>query len=268
STPTPNAAQTPAATTTPAAISAQITANAPPPASKAPPPTAAAKPPTPTDISMEELELTNGAVEITDNSVAPPAALAIRTLHVGLKNLRTVGQTAPAPLDLRATLGGGGSIAVKGAIDLAHSQVTTDISLAAIDLPSLQAFAQTVLAATVAAGKLDAHANVQTRFATGRFNVHAEPASISMDKFELRAPHESESPTGWNKLSASIGQVDLATRQATVSEVRADGLHLLVRRERNGQLSLASLLRESASPEPKPADTQPVRPGASSRLHA
>jgi uncharacterized protein involved in outer membrane biogenesis len=265
---TPGAAQTPAATTTPAAISAQITANAPPPASNAPQPTAVAKPPTPTDISMEELELTNGAVEITDNSVAPPAALAIRTLHVGLKNLRTVGQTAPAPLDLRATLGGGGSIAVKGAIDLAHSQVTTDISLAAIDLPSLQAFAQTVLAATVAAGKLDAHANVQTRFATGRFNVHAEPASISMDKFELRAPHESESPIGWNKLSASIGQVDLATRQATVSEVRADGLHLLVRRERNGQLSLASLMREAASPEPKPADTQPVRPGASSRLHA
>src|ERR1700730_10456679 len=257
---TPGTAQTPAATTTPAAISAQIIANAPPPASSASQPTAAAKPPGPTDLSIEALELTNATVEITDNSVAPPAALAIRALHVGLKNLRTVGQTAPAPLDLRATLGGGGSIAVKGAIDLAHSQVTTDISLDAIDLPSLQAFAQTVLAATVASGKLDAHANVQTHFATGRFNVHAEPASISLDKFELHAPQQSESPIGWNKLSASIGQVDLATHQATLSEVRADGLHLLVRRERNGQLSLASLMREAASPEPKPADTQLTTP--------
>ena len=264
---TPGTAQTPAATTTPAAISAEITANAPPPASSASQPTAAAKPPGPTDLSIEALELTNATVEITDNSVAPPAALAIRALHVGLKNLRTVGQTAPAPLDLRATLGGGGSIAVKGAIDLAHSQVTTDISLDAIDLPSLQAFAQTVLAATVASGKLDAHANVQTHFATGRFNVHAEPASISLDKFELHAPQQSESPIGWNKLSASIGQVDLATHQATVSEVHADGMHLLVRRERNGQLSLASLMREAASPEPKPADTQLARPGASSRVH-
>jgi uncharacterized protein involved in outer membrane biogenesis len=262
------AAHTPAATTTPAAISAQITTNAPPPASNAPQPTAAVKPPAPSDVSVEALELTNGAVEINDKSVVPPAALAIRALHIGLKNLRTVGQKTPAPLDLHATLGGGGSIGVKGAIDLAHSQVTTDISLAAIDLPSLQAFAQTVLAATVAAGKLDAHANVQTRFATGRFNVHAEPASISMDKFELRAPHESESPIGWNKLSASIGQVDLATRQATVSEVRADGLHLSVRRERNGQLSLASLMREAASPEPKPADSQNARAGTTSRLHA
>ena len=70
------------------------------------------------------------------------------------------------------------------------------------------------------------------------------PASISLDKFELRAPHESVNPIGWNKLSASIGQVDLATHQATVTEVHSDGLHLFVRREHNGQLSLASLMRE------------------------
>ena len=41
-----------------------------------PQPTAAAKPPGPTDLSIEALELTNGTVEITDHSVAPPAALA------------------------------------------------------------------------------------------------------------------------------------------------------------------------------------------------
>jgi hypothetical protein len=44
-------------------------------------------------------------------------------------------------------------------------------------------------------------------------------------------------------VSASIGLVDLAAHQATVTEVRSDGLHLFVRRERNGQLSLASLMR-------------------------
>ncbi len=263
--PTPAAAPTPAATRPPVANAAQITANAPPAAATAPRPAAAAKP---ADVSMQALELTNGAVEITDHSVAPPAAFALRALHLGLKNLRTVGQQAPAPFDLEAALGGGGSIAVKGAVDLARSQLTTDISLSAIDLPALQAFAQPILAASVAAGKLNAHASVQTHFAAGQFNVHAEPASISLDSFELRPPHESGSPIGWNKLSVSIGQADLAARQATVTEVRSDGLHLFLRRERNGRLSLASLIRESAPSARQRAPAPPRRAGASSRRRA
>jgi len=254
---------TAAATPAPASNMAQLIASAPPVAAQTPQPSATPKPPA--DVSMAELDLTNGAVELTDNSVTPPAALALRNLHVGLKDLRTVGQKAPAPFDLATTLGGGGSIAVKGALDLARSQATTDITLDAIDLPALQGFAQPFLAATVATGKLTAHANVQTLFATGRFNVHAAPASISLDQFELRAPQESVDPIGWNKLSASIGQVDLATHQATVTEVRSDGLHLFVRRERNGQLSLASLMRQTASPEAQPTTATPRRIRASSR---
>ncbi len=266
-TPTRTATATPtvAARSTAAANIAQLTASAPPAAAQTPQPAATAKPPAPTDVSLEELALTNAAVEITDNSVTPPAALALRNLHVGLKDLRTVGQKAPAPFDLGTTLGGGGTIAVKGALDLAHSKATTDITLAAIDLPALQGFAQPFLAATVATGKLTAQAKVQTVFATGRFNVHAAPASISLEKFELRAPQQSENPIGWNKLSASIGQVDLATRQATVTEVRSDGLHLFVRRERNGQLNLASLMRETATPEAQPTAVALERTRTSSR---
>src|SRR5947199_8805948 len=118
-------------------------------------------------------------VEVTDKSVAPSAALALRNLHVGLQDLRTVGQKTPAPFELGTTLDGGGSITVKGALDLAHSRATTDITLDAIHLPALQGFAQPVLAATVASGKLTAHANLQTLFTSGRFNVHAGRANIS-----------------------------------------------------------------------------------------
>jgi len=232
-----------------------------------PAPAPAREPGAPADFSMEALELTNATINVSDNSVAPPAMLALRNLHVGVRNLRTVGQQTSAPFELTTTLGGGGSIAVKGALDLAHSQAKTDITLDAIDLPALQGFAQSGLAATVASGKLTVHANVQTLFATGKFNLHAAPASIALDKFELRAPGESENPIGWNKLSASIGQVDLATHQATVTEVRSDGLHLFVRRERNGQLSLASLMRGGASPQATPTAAAPRPSRAASRGH-
>ena len=262
---TPSPTETPAATPTTAANTAQLTANAPLSAVQTPQPAAPpAKPAAPADFSMDALELTNATIEVTDNSVAPPAKLALKGLHVGLKDLRTVGQKAPAPFEVSTTLGGGGSLAVKGAIDLAHSQVTTDVTLATIDLPALQGFAEPMLAATVASGKLSAHANVKTIFASGRFNVHAAPATISMDKFELRAPNETVSPIGWNKLSASIGQADLAAHQATITEVRSDGLHLFVRRDRNGQLSLASLMRgAAASPTPSPAAATGTARGSS-----
>ena len=47
----------------------------------------------------------------------------------------------------------------------------------------------------------------------------------------------------WTRLSASIEQVDWAAAQVTVQEVRADGVRMFVRRERDGGVSLASLIR-------------------------
>lgn len=203
----------------------------------------------PMDFQLASFDLTNSAVEVQDNSGAVPAAVAVDALGAGLKNLRTVGR-GPASVTVNGKIRSGGTIAVKGALDLAHSQVTTEVSIDQIDLPALQAFAQSVLAATIASGKLSGKAKVQTHFASDHFNVHAEPATVAIENFEMDAPGEREKPVQWKSLSASIGQFDLAARQATVSEVRIDGMHLFVRRERGGKLSLASLMRAGPAPPP------------------
>ncbi|MGB8414621.1 MAG: DUF748 domain-containing protein [Candidatus Binatus sp.] len=204
----------------------------------------------PMDFELDSFDLTNSAVEVQDNSGATPAAVAVDALGVGLKNFRTVGK-APASLTVNGKIRSGGTIAVKGALDLADSQVTTEVSIDQVDLPALQPFAQSVLAATIASGKLSAKANVQTHFATDHFNVHAEPATVAIENFEMDAPHEREKPVQWKSLSVAIGQFDLAARQATVSEVRSDGMHVFVRRERGGKLSLASLMRGAPAPPPR-----------------
>ncbi|WP_442886435.1 DUF748 domain-containing protein [Candidatus Binatus sp.] len=203
----------------------------------------------PTDFAVDSFDLTNSAVEVQDNRGATPVAVAVDALGVGLKNLRTVGGV-PASVTVNGKIRSGGTIAVKGALDLAHSQVTTEVSIDQIDLPALQPFAQSVLAATIASGKLSAKGNVQTHFASDHFNVHAEPATVAIENFEMDAPHEREKPVQWKSLSVAIGQFDLAARQATVSEVRIDGMHLFVRRERGGKLSLASLMRGGPPPPP------------------
>ncbi len=204
----------------------------------------------PTDFSLDSFDLTNSAVEVQDNSGATPAAVAVDALEVGLKNFRTVGGV-PASVTVNGKIRSGGAIAVKGALDLADSQVTTDVSIDQIDLPALQPFAQSVLAATIASGKLSAKANLQTHFASDHFNVHAEPATVAIENFEMDVPREREKPVQWKSLSASIGQFDLAAHQATVTEVRSDGMHLFVRRERGGKLSLSSLMRGGPAPPPR-----------------
>jgi len=247
----PNAAVTPAQTPT-----------AQPTAAQTPAPAASSSP---ADISLRSLTLTNGTIRVTDKSVAPPAALVLGSLKAGLENLRTAGQKAAATFNLGTTLGGGGTIGVKGALDLAHSQVTTDLALDAVDLAALQQFAHSILAATISSGKLNAHASLRTIYAMGRFNVHAAPATIAVDNFELRVPQENQSPLGWNKFGVSIQQADLAAHQATVSSINSDGLHAFVRRDRNGQLNLASLIRATASPQATPAMAVSVPRGVSAK---
>jgi uncharacterized protein involved in outer membrane biogenesis len=216
--------------------------------------TTAAKPATPTDLSLEAFELSDSTLHITDHRGARPVALELQGVHLELNNLRTTGQT-PASFVIGAHLSGGGSVALKGRLDLAQSQITSDVSLDQIDLPTLQDLAPSVLAARFTAGQLSAQANVQTSFAAGQFNVRAEPATVSLDQVELHPHGQQETPIAWTRLSASIAQVDWAARQVMVHDMRADGVRVFVRRERDGGVSLASLIRAPAPPMPLGAAT-------------
>src|SRR5208337_4572266 len=201
----------------------------------------------PKDFQLESFVLTKSGMDVQDNSGATPATATLEALEVGVKNLRTLGKS-PATFYVNSNIHGGGALAVQGALDLSQSHVTSDVSIDQVDLPALQPFAQKFLAATVASGKFSAKANVQTNFASDHFNVHAEPANVTIANFEVDAPHEKEKPVQWKNFSVAIGQFDLASRQATVTEVKSDGMHLFVRRGRDGKLSLESLMRGPAAP--------------------
>ena len=200
-------------------------------------------------LAVFNLQLIDGTLHIADHSGATPGALALQDVHVELKNLHTTGQT-PASLAIGARLSGGGSVALKGHLDLTQSQVTTEVSLDQVDLPALQDLAPSVWPARFMAGHLSAQAQVQASFAAGHFNVRAEPATVSLDQVEWHVPDQREMPMAWTRLRASITQVDWAARQVTVHEMRADGVRVFVRRERDGDVSLASLIRAPAAPMP------------------
>jgi uncharacterized protein involved in outer membrane biogenesis/outer membrane protein OmpA-like peptidoglycan-associated protein len=211
-------------------------------------------------LAVFNLQLHDGTLHIADHSGATPGALALQGVQIELKNLHTTGRM-PASLVIGARLSGGGSVALKGHLDLAQSQVTSEVSLDQVDLPALQDLAPSVLAARFTAGHLSAHAHVQASFAAGRFNVRAEPATVSIDQVEVLPHGLEETPMAWTRLRASIAQVDWAARQVTVHEVRADGVRVFVRRARDGDVSLASLVRAPAASMPRdPAASAPTSP--------
>ena len=243
-----------AQTGTPAIASPAITpsvtpAEAPPslvsaPAAATPAATAAAEATPAPDISVDSFELADSSIHVTDNSGPSPAVVELQGIHINLTSFHTIGG-GPAPYDIAANLAGGGAIGVKGLLDLTQKQVTSNVSIDQVDLPALQPFAQSVLAGTIASGKLNIHANVQTNFGTN-FNVHAEPAGVSLDNLKINSP-DGETPVQWKSFGVDVGQVDLATHSAKVTQVHAEELRLFVKRGRKGDLNLLSLARTSTS---------------------
>jgi len=212
------------------------------------------------DFSLDSFELDGSTADFTDRSHPTVASVALSNLRIAIRNLRTLGDAA-APYELSAKFNSGGTLAVKGGLQLARSQVTTDFTLNQLDLAALKAFAEPYLAGDLKLGKLSAKASIRTDFAAARFNVHLEPANASLDNFELLAPGGGESPIAWNTIAVTVGQVDLATRMAIVKEVRTDGIKLLARRDSRGQLNLAELARSGppASRTGAPSAAEPRR---------
>ena len=227
-------------------------AAAPSVAAPAAPPTQSAEAPSPKsplDLSLGSFEMANSAVKLTDNRNATPNNLSLDDIHVGMQNFRTTGQT-PAPFEFGTKLGSGGSITAKGAVDLAQSQANTELMIDQIDLPGLQGFAQPSFAGNIASGKLNLHAKLLAHFGGGPFNLHVEPANLTIENLKVDDP-KRETPIQWKTFGVAIGQVDLASHQALITEVHADGINLFVRRGRRGELSLASLIRSASPPPPE-----------------
>jgi hypothetical protein len=237
---------TPAAVATLAAASPLVAANAPP----ATPPAAAQF-----DAAVDSFVMTDSVVNVTDLTGTKPSVVELDGIHASMKNLRTLGQ-AVGSFDVGANIKSGGVLDLSGTVQLPASQATLNLKADQIDLPGLQNFAQSAFAGVIDSGKFSAHATVQSTFAPGHLNVHAEPADVALDGLAIRGPRGKEQPVTWKHFSVQLGQFDLASKQATVKEVRSDGLHVAVTREHNGTLSLMSLMRK---PAPPPRQTREQR---------
>ncbi len=221
----------------------------------------------PLNFSLGSFELINSTLQVTDKSQPTPATAALNAIHAKLDNLKMPGAGA-APYQFDATVGSGGAISAKGNLDLAHNQAQSEASLNQIDLPGLKAFAGQFLNGNLASGKFSVQASIKTDFTPSKFNAHIEPASLSIDTFDLRNSDGKEEPLAWDKFAVAVGQVDLASHEAMINEVRIDKLRVVAHRDRQGVLNLLAMIKQNPhSAVSQPAPRKEVRHAAKHAYH-
>ncbi|OZB58280.1 MAG: hypothetical protein B7X39_17825 [Lysobacterales bacterium 14-68-21] len=202
--------------------------------------TPAAADKTPTDLRIDGLFLTDGAVHYTNATQQTLDLSRVRGALHGLSLLK-----APAgTLNLAAALGGG-DITARGTLDLAAGQLKAALGLKQVAVAPLQAIAAPDLRAPVTQGRLDAGGQLALDWGKA-VNVHLTDAHATVSDFALAPQQQGRGPAmAWGRLDAAIPLFDLASRQVQLGDVTVHRPALDVERARNGKLSLMELLPET-----------------------
>ncbi|MDE2287476.1 MAG: DUF748 domain-containing protein [Burkholderiales bacterium] len=207
-----------------------------------PAPAAAAKAaaPAPLDLAITAFNLTNSTLHYRDERAAPAAAATLENIHVALRDVQTQGST-PASYDIGAQLPAGGSLAAQGGFTLSSAQANGDITLHDIALSALQPLLKPVFAGDIKGGTLSARAKFKGEFAAGKPNLQVAPASLALDRLDVRSPDKRDAPLKVAALNAQLTSFDLLRKRIDVGSVTVKGLDASIRREHDGAINLLKL---------------------------
>jgi hypothetical protein len=211
------------------------------------------------NVLIDSIQLNDSAIDANVLTGALPVLLKLQGIHARVSNFTNAATIKPPSYDVNATLASGGRITAGGDLNLAGSAATLKLGLNQIDIPSLQGLAQSALAGIITSGKVSGDAVVNVGFAPGHFNVGAQPSELRIDGFGVRAPNAQQNVIGWKHFDVELAKADFASRNATVQEIRTDGLQLTLERDRRGDINLLSLIRGQTEPGEKPSSGRPKR---------
>ncbi|MDO8251774.1 MAG: DUF748 domain-containing protein [Rhodoferax sp.] len=146
----------------------------------------------------------------------------------------------------------GGKLRWKGTASMNPIRGSGELTLENASLPELAVYLKSYTRATVAAGQLAATLPYRFSYSDGKLEASLAGASLALRDLALAHAGASDSFATLTRLDVSDISADLARREATVGEVRADAGKLTFRRDAKGELDLAQLLGTATAPAVAP----------------
>jgi hypothetical protein len=150
----------------------------------------------------------------------------------------------------------GGRLHWKGMASMNPIRGSGELTLENASLPELAVYLKSYTRASVTAGQLAATLPYRFSYDGGKFQSSLAGAKLALRDLALAQAGTSDAFATLTQLDVNDISADLARREATVGEVRADAGKLTLRRDAKGELNLAQLLVKAAAPAAAPAAGQ------------
>jgi hypothetical protein len=206
---------------------------------------------TPFRFAVSNLQLNDGTVHFDDKVLGGQHIIEQVQMAVPFISNLPADVEIPVQPFLQMVIDGG-PLDIRGKATPFSMQPTSvvDLTVEQLDLSRYRPYLPQETPLTFAKGMLSCSVEVHVANAGSQPSINLS-GTMALDQVELHVRGQQETPISWTRLTASIAQVDWAARQVTVDEVWADGLRVFVRREPDGGVSLASLIRAPTPPMPQ-----------------
>ena len=196
-------------------------------------------------VIVERFALEQGKLEMHDrhagydNSFSP--------LEFTLSNFSTLPDQSDEHV-FTAQSASGGKVRWKGTTSVNPIRASGEVVVENASLPALTVYLKSYTRARVAAGQLSATLPYSVSYADGKFEARLAGATLSLRDLALGREGVTDSFASLTRLDVKGVDADLALRQLSVAEVRADGGKLMMKRDAKGDLDLAKLMIAAAGP--------------------
>jgi hypothetical protein len=196
-------------------------------------------------LVIERFALEQGRVEMHDHRAGYSNVFA--PIAFTLANFSTLPDQSDAH-SLTAQSAGGGTVHWKGTASVNPIRGSGELTLDKVSLPQVSVYLKSYTRARIAAGQLSATLPYSFSYADGKFAANLAGAKLALADLALAREGATDSFAALTNLQVTGVDADLATRQATVAQVRAEGGKLAVRRDPKGDIDLANLMVATAGP--------------------
>jgi hypothetical protein len=191
----------------------------------------------PWQVQVGHVALRDGAIQLTDDSVTPAAALTLAPVTVNLRTLSTLADTR-STLDADIGIDGSGRLQLDGDLSLTPLAAQLQIELQDLGLPLLQPYLATATGITLASGTVGTRGSLQFALDAQTGPVAQFNGDAGIADLDVRERNDNQSLFGWQALQVKGIDFDSAPQKINIAEIVMQAPQARVEISEDRQLNL------------------------------